>query len=64
MVFHHHLTDAVLTSTVRGVHDPFTNEDKKQLASGIQDRFLIANLESFVYFNISQIVFPEQGVNM
>lgn len=37
----------------------------KQLASDTQDRFLVANLESFVCSSISKIVFPEKkGVNV
>lgn len=34
----------------------------KQLASDTQDRFLVANLESFVCSSISKIVFPEKKV--
>lgn len=47
-----------------GEHDSLTNEDRKQLASDTQDKFLVANLESFVCSRISKIVFPEQGVNV
>ena len=44
--------------------DPLTREDQKQLSSDTQDKFLVANLESFVYSSISKIVFTEQGVNV